>query len=125
MPWKNTCWTSRGILNTALRPPARSMPRSVRAALMRSENINTPDGRSRELDGLRGIAIVLVMALHIFNRANEFTEHPTLLFISDLTVIGWVGVDLFFVLSGFLITSILLKAREKDDYFKTFYARRA
>lgn len=80
--------------------------------------------RVKEMDGLRGIAVILVMALHIFNRANEFTKHPVLTFISDLTTIGWIGVDIFFVLSGYLITSILLKAREKEHYFKNFYARR-
>jgi peptidoglycan/LPS O-acetylase OafA/YrhL len=81
--------------------------------------------RTKELDGLRGIAVILVMALHIFKRASLFTANPTLHFITSLTSVGWVGVDIFFVLSGFLITSILLKTKEKKDYFKNFYMRRA
>lgn len=76
------------------------------------------------MDGLRGIAIVLVMALHVFKRANDFSKHPTLHHLSSYSTIGWIGVDLFFVLSGFLITSILLNTREKPDYFKNFYIRR-
>ena len=80
--------------------------------------------RLKELDGLRGIAIILVIALHTFGRANNFTQHPILLFITSLTSIGWVGVDIFFVLSGFLITSILLRTKEEKNYFKNFYVRR-
>lgn len=81
--------------------------------------------RTKELDGLRGIAVILVMALHIFKRADIFTANGTLHFITSLTSVGWVGVDIFFVLSGFLITSILLKTRVKAGYFKNFYMRRA
>lgn len=59
-----------------------------------------------------------------FQRAAEFTRHPALLFITNLTSIGWVGVDMFFVLSGYLITSILLRTKDGESYFKNFYVRR-
>lgn len=82
------------------------------------------DERVRELDGLRGLAVLLVIALHTFRRASEFTQHSFLIFITNLTGVGWVGVDIFFVLSGYLITTILLKTRDNKDYFKNFYVRR-
>jgi peptidoglycan/LPS O-acetylase OafA/YrhL len=82
------------------------------------------ENRVREFDGLRGIAVVLVIAFHVFKRAAYFTEHPILTTISDITSVGWVGVDIFFTLSGYLITSILLKAKQGEHYFKNFYIRR-
>jgi peptidoglycan/LPS O-acetylase OafA/YrhL len=82
------------------------------------------DERTKELDGLRGISVILVIAFHVFKRADYFTKHETLHFITSLTYIGWLGVDIFFALSGFLITSILLRTKNKSNYFKTFYARR-
>ena len=63
------------------------------------------DERARELDGLRGVAVILVIAFHVFKRADYFTKHETLHFITSLTYIGWLGVDIFFALSGFLITA--------------------
>lgn len=63
------------------------------------------------LDGLRGVAILLVVLLHVFDFLNYF-------------FFGWLGVDLFFVLSGFLITDILLKTVNKPNYLRNFYMRR-
>jgi peptidoglycan/LPS O-acetylase OafA/YrhL len=82
------------------------------------------DERAKALDGLRGISIILVMAFHIFKRADFFTKHEILHFVTSISYIGWLGVDVFFALSGFLITSILLKTRDGNHYFKNFYARR-
>lgn len=84
-----------------------------------------PPLRSRHipaLDGVRGIAVVVVMVLH-FTMLVPTTPGESLL--ATGVGIGWAGVDLFFVLSGFLITGILLDARGTDGYFRTFYARRA
>ncbi len=79
-----------------------------------------------ELDGLRGLAILMVMAYHIFNAATGRLIDSQI-FITSLNKIarlGWAGVDIFFVLSGFLITSILLNTQNTPHYFKNFYARR-
>lgn len=63
------------------------------------------------LDGLRGLAILLVVVYHNFGFINYF-------------FFGWLGVDLFFVLSGFLITDILLNSLGNKKYLKNFYIRR-
>ena len=73
------------------------------------------------LDGLRGIAIILVM-LHHFTSYRPTSGFDAL--IGDVLLFFWIGVDLFFVLSGFLITGILLDTRGSERYFTTFYARR-
>ena len=76
------------------------------------------------LDGLRGIAILFVLIAHFRLASNaSLTDH-----IYNVTAAaGYSGVDLFFVLSGFLITGILLdaKTRGRHTYFRNFYARRA
>jgi peptidoglycan/LPS O-acetylase OafA/YrhL len=75
------------------------------------------------LDGLRGLAFLM-----IFFRHYGLTSHHTsswLKIASYLCDGGWMGVDLFFVLSGFLITGILLDTRECSRYFTNFYVRRA
>jgi peptidoglycan/LPS O-acetylase OafA/YrhL len=73
------------------------------------------------LDGLRGLAVILVLLVHFSSGGH----HGLLLRVYfRITGAGWTGVDLFFVLSGFLITRILLAARESPRYFRNFYARR-
>lgn len=71
-----------------------------------------------ELQGLRGLAVLAVVIFHSHPRLEG-----TALYRASLW--GWTGVNLFFVLSGFLITSILLEARGKPHYFRNFYGRRA
>jgi peptidoglycan/LPS O-acetylase OafA/YrhL len=70
------------------------------------------------LDGLRGIAIIAVLLCHL---SYYF---PTANICKTILQAGWCGVDLFFVLSGFLITGILLDTRDSSNYFRAFYARR-
>src|SRR5271154_1735476 len=69
-----------------------------------------------QLDAVRGIAVLLVL-LHN-------TDVYPALHLHWISANGWMGVDLFFVLSGLLITGILLDTKESDGYFKNFYARR-
>lgn len=71
--------------------------------------------RIKELDGLRSLAILSVMLVHF---------RPQHLAFFDFMRVGWAGVDLFFVISGFLITGILLRLRQHRTPFKEFYWRR-
>ncbi|HEV2844590.1 MAG TPA: acyltransferase, partial [Thermoanaerobaculia bacterium] len=76
------------------------------------------------LDGLRGLAILLVLLLHFTVYGGPpATEGIDKLFYRAAQA-GWIGVDLFFVLSGFLITGILYDAKGGENYFRSFYARR-
>jgi peptidoglycan/LPS O-acetylase OafA/YrhL len=76
--------------------------------------------RIKELDGLRAIAVLLVIAWHYVGVPGG----PGSL-LWNVFYLGHFGVDLFFVLSGFLIGSILISARSADNYFQSFYGRRA
>jgi peptidoglycan/LPS O-acetylase OafA/YrhL len=71
-----------------------------------------------ELQGLRGLAVLAVVIYHCHPRLEGTPIYRAALW-------GWAGVNLFFVLSGFLITSILLESRGKPHYFRNFYGRRA
>ena len=89
---------------------------------MQASSLAGDPTRFLELDGLRGIAILLVMLFHF-----TIAEPITFLDVVVLKVAryGWSGVDLFFVLSGFLITGILINAKGHAHFFRNFYIRRA
>ena len=72
--------------------------------------------RSRQLDAVRGIAVLLVLI-------HNTDIYPSL-HLGLIANNGWMGVDLFFVLSGFLITGILVDTKKSEGYFLNFYARR-
>ncbi len=79
-----------------------------------------------ELDTLRGVAVLGVMLLHAFYSSySSFSFGRWATSFVKITQPGWLGVNLFFVLSGFLITGILLDSRNRPDYYRRFYTRRA
>jgi peptidoglycan/LPS O-acetylase OafA/YrhL len=72
--------------------------------------------RVPELDGARGVAVLAVIIAHYFGEVSHGFAALTF---------GWVGVDLFFVLSGFLIGCIVLERKDSSDFLSIFYTRRA
>ena len=78
-------------------------------------------GHIPALDGIRGLAVLLVLVCHgtLTNPAGLFGQA-----FQAATRLTWSGVDLFFVLSGFLITGILFDSKRERGYFRNFYARR-
>ena len=78
-------------------------------------------GHIGALDGIRGLGVLLVLLHHYSASSRAFGFDNPILKLSE---IGWSGVDLFFVLSGFLITGILYDSKGKEKYFVNFYARR-
>ena len=75
------------------------------------------------LDAVRGLAILLVLFIHIGGNIAAPKSAAWKVFDS-VTSSSWVGVDLFFVLSGFLITGILYDTRQATNFFRAFYGRR-
>lgn len=69
------------------------------------------------LDGLRGLAVLAVMFHHLVPNFQSLR-------LEKVADFGWIGVDLFFVLSGFLITGILVDSKDQSNYFRGFYWRR-
>ena len=104
--------------------------RAARAQVGRPEPDRAPigdrvvGGHIPALDGVRGVAILLVMLNHFTFYGGMRPEHPVDSLYYRVATTGWVGVDLFFVLSGFLITGILLDTKGAQHYLRNFYARR-
>ena len=96
-----------------LAPVERASPAALRL---------TP-GHIPALDGVRGAAAATVFIYHYGGgaRSTDFAFH----IVGKTIHLGWVGVSLFFVLSGFLITGILLDSMQRPKWLVTFYIRRA
>jgi peptidoglycan/LPS O-acetylase OafA/YrhL len=78
--------------------------------------------RCIELDGLRGMAALCAVLWHYTDRARRLS--PAVSLFRHVVAISPAGMDMFFVLSGFLIGGILLKTKDSPNYYKTFYMRR-
>lgn len=80
----------------------------------------------RELDGIRGIAALLVFFHHVcYVSVPHGDWNWAILALRRVSMYGTTGVDVFFVLSGFLITSLLIRDRQSPAYYKDFYWKRA
>lgn len=80
--------------------------------------------RYRQLDGIRGMAILPVLIWHYTASKLDSQTGPIANSVKIIFGTTWSGVDLFFVLSGFLIGGILLDNRDAPNYYKAFYTRR-
>jgi peptidoglycan/LPS O-acetylase OafA/YrhL len=80
--------------------------------------------RIRQLDGVRGIAIVSVIVWHYFVAQTVAEPSRGISYLRRALSLTWSGVDLFFVLSGFLIVGILVDHRGSANFFRIFYIRR-
>ena len=79
--------------------------------------------RKLPLDGVRGLAVFVVIIHNSAWIAGE-SGHFLLKLVTAIAATGWIGVQVFFVLSGYLITGILLDTKGRSQYFRSFYVRR-
>jgi peptidoglycan/LPS O-acetylase OafA/YrhL len=105
------------------RDSATPLPGTIQPALTRLAGSIT-QARVPELDGIRGCAILLVLVWHYIACQLHAVPGTAAAYVERSLSMTWSGVDLFFVLSGFLISGILLDNRPATNYFRVFYARR-
>ena len=117
--------------------PPRSSPTDLTVGPQPHPAIEFPEGqqvaecprpstaRSDAMDGLRGLAIAMVLWLHFVQQYLPPGRGSWLGWLRAGTGLAWVGVDLFFVISGFFIGGILIDRRESPRLVRVFYLRRA
>lgn len=88
--------------------------------------MSTSSGSSRipQLDGIRGLAILMILLWHCLAGYLDLSRGWSLGVLRVLNL-AWTGVDLFFVLSGFLIGGIMLDYGRASNFLPVFYLRRA
>src|SRR6266568_9645813 len=105
-------------------------PRPVEDSRMRVSKVSAVSSKASDptsvgkhlpvLDGIRAVAVLMVICFHFWRTCGS----PNTFLIGRLAVWGQTGVHLFFVLSGFLITGILLDAKGSEHFLRNFYLRR-
>lgn len=115
----------------AVAPPTTELPAAERESLttLLDERSQRLPSHIPALDGIRGIAVLMVLFCHATGRpfgetANDIFTGAIDRNLLAMARLSWSGVDLFFVLSGFLITGILFDAKGKNHFFRNFYGRR-
>jgi peptidoglycan/LPS O-acetylase OafA/YrhL len=119
----NSAMKNPTVLSSTQSPESPTVPAMSEIQIVRpsSGKVIREDDRILALDGIRGIAILFVFLYHTKPEAGVSTINNAWYLICSPM---WCGVEMFFVLSGFLITGILLNTKSHPRFFLNFYARR-